>query len=371
MGSRFAIFLATILSIWGAVHFYVFWRLSSVPWIAPHFSKRGLALVAFLLWSSYFLARLLGSWRVGWLALPLEFLAALWIGTLFLLFAGLLSLDMVTLGGWLIPRYAALARGWVALAVVGLSLLGMVLGLRAPVLREYEVAMPGLPRERDGLTVAVISDLHLGTLLGPRWAEGVVRRVNDLKPDLVLVVGDVIDGNVGRVEPLVPVLKQLHAPLGTLAVTGNHEYYAGVERSVSLFEQAGWTVLRDRAAEAAPGLVIAGVDDLTARFHSADQSATRKALADRPPGATIFLSHTPWAAEVAAQAGAGLMLCGHTHNGQIWPFNYLVGLRYPYMGGRYKAGGMPVIVCRGTGTWGPRMRLWRPSEILRLTLRAR
>ena len=98
--------------------------------------------------------------------------------------------------------------------------------------------------------------------------------------------------------------------------------------------------------------------------------AVEQTLANRPPGAVILLSHSPLLADVAATAGAGLMLSGHTHNGQIWPFGYLVRLSYPLLGGRYEVGGMPVIVCCGTGTWGPRMRLWRPGEILRITLRS-
>ena len=93
------------------------------------------------------------------------------------------------------------------------------------------------------------------------------------------------------------------------------------------------------------------------------------ALAGRPAGATILMSHTPWETEDAARDGVGLMLSGHTHNGQIWPFTYLVKLVYPRIYGNYKVGGMSLIVCRGTGTWGPRMRLWNRSELLRITLR--
>lgn len=95
-----------------------------------------------------------------------------------------------------------------------------------------------------------------------------------------------------------------------------------------------------------------------------------QALVGRPSGATVFLSHTPWKADAAASAGAGLMLSGHTHAGQVWPFGYLVRLRYPLLEGRYEVNGMPIIVSRGMGTWGPRMRLWRPNEILRITLRS-
>jgi predicted MPP superfamily phosphohydrolase len=140
---------------------------------------------------------------------------------------------------------------------------------------------------------------------------------------------------------------------------------------VRRFEAAGFHVLRDRWAEVRPGLVLAGGDDLTSRRRrGTDSGAVARALADRPPGAAILLSHTPWQAAEAARAGAALMLAAHTHGGQIWPFTYLSMTRYPLEAGRYVVDGMPVIVSRGTGTWGPRMRLWRRGEILRITLRA-
>ncbi|MCJ7596519.1 MAG: metallophosphoesterase, partial [Desulfobacterales bacterium] len=114
------------------------------------------------------------------------------------------------------------------------------------------------------------------------------------------------------------------------------------------------------------------VDDLTARRRNGQGGEPiSQALVGRPPGATILLSHTPWQAERIAKAGVGLMLSGHTHGGQIWPFDYLVRSRYPLLEGRYEVNGMTVIVCRGTGTWGPRMRLWRPSEILSVTFRGK
>lgn len=367
-----ALFLTIILSVWAVMHAYVFWRLASVPWVAAHLPRPALILAAFILWTSYPLARILNSWKLAAVASPLEFAAANWIGVLFLLFSALLITDVVTLGGWLLPRWAPAMPGWAAVAAGVLSLIAMVQGLRAPVVRDYEVHLPGLPRERDGLALVGISDLHLGTLIGRRWSERLVDRVNDLRPDVVAVVGDLVDGNPGQLEPLLPILRNLRAPLGVWAVTGNHEYYAGLSRSVRLLEEAGYTVLRDGWAEIVPGLVVAGVDDLTARRqYGTGDHPVEKALANRAPGACVLLSHSPLQAGQAAAAGVGLMLSGHTHNGQIWPFNCLVRTRYPLLGGRYEVGGMPVIVCRGTGTWGPRMRLWLPGEIVRIKLRSR
>ena len=368
---RIVAFLTLALGVWAAMHGYVFWRLASVPWISAHFSRRALVWTAVALWAGYPLARFLNSRQLEMIGYPLEFAAANWIGVLFILFSLLIIADAVTLGGWLLPSLAPGIRGWAGVVALVLSAAGLIQGLRPPVVQDYEVSLAGLPRERDGLVLVVISDLHLGTLIGERWMTRLIGRVNDLRPDVVLVAGDLVDGEVGRLEPLRPVLKTLRAPLGVWAVTGNHEYYAGLERSVELLEEAGYTVLRDRWAEIVPGLVVAGVDDLSARrqFGHPDRPLDQ-ALNGRPPGAVILLSHSPLQADAAAAAGAGLMLSGHTHDGQIWPFGYLVRLSYPLLGGRYEIGGMPVIVCRGTGTWGPRMRLWRPSEILRIRLRA-
>jgi predicted MPP superfamily phosphohydrolase len=367
-----ALFLAVALTVWAMMHLYVFWRLSSVPWVAGHLARRTLFTAAAILWASYPIARIMDSWKLERIARPLEFVSANWIGILFLFLATLLATDVFTLGGWLLPQVAPVLPGWAAIAAVALSIIALVQGLRPPVVRHYEVALNGLPPGREGLVLVAVSDLHLGTLLGRRWLSRVINQVHSLRPDIIVVVGDLIDGNVDRVEPLLPLLKQLRAPFGVWAVTGNHEYYAGVEPSVSLLQNAGFSVLRDRSSEVLPGLVFAGVDDFTARaqFGFDHRQPLATALAGRPAGAAILLSHSPAQAEQAAAAGVSLMLSGHTHNGQLWPFSYLVALRYPLLGGRYQVNGMSVIVCRGTGTWGPRMRLWRPSEIVRIKLKA-
>jgi hypothetical protein len=364
------LFLTTVLGIWAAMHLYAFWRLSSVPWVVAHIPKPALIIAAVSLWMSYPLVRILGAKGLK-VAFPIEFLAAGWIGVIFLVFSALLVTDAVTLGGWVLPRFSPVLRGWAVGFALLLSAIGFWQGLRPPVLRDYEVSLAELPPERDGLVLVVVSDLHLGTLIGERWLARLVDRIRALHPDLLLLAGDLVDGNVGHVELLLPHLKNLHAPLGVWAVTGNHEYYAGRDRSIALFETAGFSVLRDRWAEIVPGLVLAGVDDLTARRQLGDtDKPVAKALAGRPAGAAILLSHSPLEVDKAAAAGVGLMLSGHTHNGQIWPFNYLVGFRHPLLGGCYQVDGMTLIVSRGTGTWGPRMRLWGPSEIIRIKLKA-
>ena len=290
-------FLIRILSIWGALHLYVFWRLASIPWVTQYIAPLGLMIAGVALWSSYVVARVLDAKGLQVVSWPIEYIAANWLGLLFLLFWALLAVDVLTLGGWLFHAQAPTIRGWAVAIACFLSIVALIQAIRPPVITDYEVQLAGLPRERDGTVLLQLSDLHLGNLLGRRWLGSLISRVNQMKPDMVVIAGDLVDGNVGRVESLREVLKGLHAPLGVWAVTGNHEFYAGLERSVRLLEDSGFRVLRDRHEQAAPGLILAGVDDLTARRQfGAEDHAIEKAMANRPQGATILLSHSPWQA---------------------------------------------------------------------------
>jgi predicted MPP superfamily phosphohydrolase len=362
----------TMLAAAGTLlHAYVFWRVASVPAIRKRVPRTVLVGLGVALWASLFLSFYLGHGGSGVLARVLELFGMTWLAMLFLAFVALLAVDLVTGFGLLLPRLAPRLRGWALLAAGVLSVIALVQGMRPPVVRDYDVRLAGLPANLDGTTLVAMSDLHLGSVLGERWLAARVEQVQALRPNIVVLLGDLLEGHGHAEGDLAADLRRLSAPLGVWAVTGNHESHGGRGASARLLEDTGFQVLHDRWAEVWPGLVIAGVDDLTSRRRSGrGGDPVGQALSGRPPGATILLSHTPWEAEKAAAAGVGLMLGGHTHGGQIWPLDYLTRTVYPLLGGRYEVDGMPVIVCRGTGTWGPRMRLWRPSEILRVKLQA-
>jgi uncharacterized protein len=368
---RISIFIAIVLSVWTLMHVYAGLRLSSVVQLVMPGPRRWLWLSLGALWLSYPVGRLLDRAGATAPGVALEWLGAVWMGTLFLLMVAFFAVDLLTGFGHLFKTSVPPARLAATCLALLLALVAAFQGLRGPAIRESEVRLAGLPANLDGITLVQVSDLHLGTLIGRRWLADRAAEVRALRPDIVVVNGDLVDGDNRKVEALLPEMRLLTARLGVFAVTGNHEYYAGLDRSVALLEAAGYTVLRDRHVEVAPGLVIAGVDDLTARRQlGLNGDPLARALDGRPAGAAILVSHTPWRVGDAAARGVGLMLCGHTHDGQIWPFGYLVHIQYPYLGGWYDTGGMKLLVSRGTGTWGPPMRLFRRSEINRITLRA-
>jgi len=252
-----------------------------------------------------------------------------------------------------------------------MTLVALVQARRTPVVTEYEVILDGLPREADGTVLVAASDMHLGALLGHGWGSERAAQFESLRPDLLLLVGDIFEGDEATCPGWLPVLQQFRAPHGVYVVTGNHEFYAGGAKIMDLFRRAGFRVLRDESVEPIPGLILTGVDDVAFRGRAAHAAILEKVLRQRPEGASVLLSHTPLETQRAASAGIDLMLSGHTHEGQIWPFTYLVKLAFPIMSGRYRVQDMTAIVCRGTGTWGPRMRLFKRSELLRITVRSK
>ncbi len=372
MGSlgRIALFLTIVLSIWTAFHAYAYGRIFALPVFSGTPLPFRVAIVA-AFWLSYPVGRILVHTLPGLASAAVEFLGAIWMGVLFLLCAAFLAVDILTLFGRVLPSVIVPARLAAGVLAILFSVVAVIQNVRGPRVVEYEVQLPNLPADQDGLRVVQLSDLHLGTLLGEKWLSRRLEQVAALKPSVIFITGDLVDAEVAPVRPLIPMLQSLDAPLGVWAVTGNHEFYAGLAASVDLLTQAKFRVLRDSWAEVSPGLVLAGVDDLTARKNlGTNGSSIRKAFEGAPAGsARILLSHSPLEMEEARRQGAGLMLSGHTHGGQIWPFTYLAAIPYPHQAGRYQIGALTLLVSRGTGTWGPPMRLFARSEILAITLR--
>jgi uncharacterized protein len=368
-------FGSILILICSLMHVYVLWRISNVPFVKRYLHFKYLVLVILILWAILFSGLFFGHNRSGAFASILETIAMTWMAMLFLIFTTVLMADVLTGFGFFLPRRAASIRGWGLIAGVVLSATALIQGYRAPVVDKYEVYLDCLPGELNNLKVIGLSDLHVGSQINDKWLASRVTEVNELKPDLIVLLGDIVEGHTKEKEEIyAATLARLSAPLGKWAVLGNHENFRDEGgNSTSLYDKAGIPVLRGNWTELKPGLVLAGVDPPLGRMGNRDviPGSISSILAGRPRGATILLSHFPQGADEAAKAGVGLMLSGHTHGGQIWPFSWIVKLTYPLLQGEYRGDGMTVIVSRGAGTWGPRMRLWRPGEIVFVTLHSK
>jgi len=358
-----------LLSAGTAMHLYVFRHAASIPFVRRYVSRKVIFSSGIILWAGFFLTCTIGHGGNGTIAGLLEIFGMNWMAILFLASVCLFAADIITGFGYLLPRITPLLRGWALAAGAALSMIALIQGLRPPVVRDFHVAISDLPVEMENKKIIAMSDLHLGSVLGKSWLEARVTQIESLRPDLVVMMGDLFEGHGDPPPELVETLGRLWAPMGVWAVPGNHESHGNQDKILSLFDKAHISMLSNRWVGLRPGLILAGVKNMHSHQPSDDENIPiEQLLSGRPPGAKILLSHAPVNTEAAAAAGVDLMLCGHTHSGQIWPFGYLVRLSYPLLQGEYKINDMTVIVTRGAGTWGPRMRLWHPGEILRITL---
>jgi predicted MPP superfamily phosphohydrolase len=230
---------------------------------------------------------------------------------------------------------------------------------------------PKMAPHNRAFRIALISDVHLGVLVGPRRLRRMVERVRQLDADVVLSAGDLVDGQADRVSLMVPLLDGLRPRYGKFAVTGNHDYYVGIEHALDFHARAGFRVLSGTAVDVADVVSIAGVDDPTSRrmgsSSNLDECVPLKGVA--PDRFRVLLKHQP-VVDSRALGLFDLQLSGHVHQGQIFPFNWLVRLAYPARTGLTElAHGSRLYVSRGTGTWGPPMRVGAPPEITLIEIR--
>jgi uncharacterized protein len=377
------IFLALYAAIIAVTHFYLVLRLvllADVPSPLREVATATIVLLGLCLFSRPIADRFGGERVAALLAWP----AFVWMGVSFVFLTSLLAsevvLSIVGEAAWAMgDPSAAPALSYRSQAVVVtiagalLSIAGLVLALRPPAVRSLHLTMPRWPRGLDGFRIVQISDVHIGPLLDRRFATSLAVRVNGLHPDLVAVTGDLVDGSVERVGADVEPLRNLEAKHGTFFVTGNHDYFSHADPWLERLRAFGWRVLRNERVtigETTGAFDIAGVDDRFARFFGAGHGEDLAAALGEPDPArpVVLLAHNPNAFDEAAERGVDLQLSGHTHGGQIWPFGYLVRLATPYVAGLFRSGRSILYVSRGTGFWGPPMRLFHRAEITEITL---
>lgn len=371
-------FLLIFAAVYGGMHAFLFWQaLRAFPLSAV--SGALVALFFLGMVAAPVLTRWLDHRGLAALARPLAFVGYSWIAVAFWLFLLFAARDLWNLAAAGIARIAPGAACTFiplrasAVAFIALVALAWLWGLHEANdirLEEVTVRTPHLPAGSPSIRIAFVSDVHVDLLVGERKILEIARILDQARPDLVLSGGDLVDASAEREDGVARILAGIRPPLGKFAVTGNHEYYAGIERSEAFTRAAGFRLLHGESVTVGGRLVLVGVDDPTAAWSGlpgrANEDQLLPARPDRP--AVVLLKHRP---EVAAGSPGrfDLQLSGHTHRGQIYPFRYFVAIRYPLPDGLSAVGsGSWLYKGRGTGTWGPPLRVLAPPEVTLVTL---
>ena len=350
--------LTFVFGISFGLHYFVVYRLSRIFELTYSWK----ILFVFLLITANFVA-------VGVLARAQwnSVVRGWWIGTVY--YIGILwTLFVVLLVFWLIqlavrftigPIPAAVAQRVVvvgALAVIAYSIVNARhIRVNTVTLRSAKVFRP--------ITVVQLSDMHLGATAGVKYVERVVARTNALQPDLIAITGDLVD--VGTTPGMLAGFKKLNAP--AFFVWGNHDSFLGEQKVAEIFDDTPITILKNETARPLDGLCIVGLDFMYDGNHK-DIKTILTELVPKDACFTLLLSHEPLGFAHMDGRPIDLQLAGHTHNGQIFPFNFIVRARYPHLNGLYTDGDRAIYVSPGTGTWGPPMRLGTKNEITRIQL---
>jgi len=311
-----------------------------------------------------------------------EWFAASWIGMMF-------ELLWMTAAFWFVKMLLQLFGIWsqftrvqqiligrwsvVAVISAAVILCGYAMWRAAQPARIARASVPvkNVTPEIRNLRIAFVADFHAGVLVGKRQVTRMVTQINSLSPDVILVPGDILDHPPKRILKTAQAFRDLRAPLGIFGTTGNHEYYINVREAVALLNANNVRMLNNEAVALPQGLTIAGIEDRTAlQFRLPRPKVGEFVEQQANGGPLILMNHTPVSdeAQSAGRAGADLILSGHTHGGQIWPFSILTKMAFDFHHGLYKLDRGHILTTCGIGTWGPPMRLGAPPEIVLIKL---
>lgn len=368
------VFLLAILFIYGLLHFYIYYKIKTALALGTVAIILLICFMAIMVFSPL-AVRISERYGFESLARLLSYIAYTWMGLAFLFFSCSLLVDIYRLlvytGGLafkvspssLLPS-PQLAFVIPALVSVAIAFYGYVEALS---IRTERVVIESskIPEQIGRITIAQISDVHLSLIVRHGRLKRILSEVALAKPDIVVSTGDLVDGQIDNLKGLAELLRGVNTPYGKFAVTGNHEFYAGLDQALHFTEDAGFKVLRGEALNIGGILNIAGIDDPTGKRFGLSRGISERSLISKLPHEqfTILLKHQP-VVDDSAGGFFDLQLSGHTHGGQIFPFNFLVGLFFPADFGLTRLEhGSYLYVSRGSGTWGPPIRFLSPPEV--------
>lgn len=367
-----SLFLLTFISLYAGMHYYAFRRVNAA---FPLTTLCTIALVAWMMLMilAPMLIRFIEREGLESVAVPLAVTGYTWMGFLFLLCVTMAMVDLARLllwlGGICFQRESSVfitarqAFLFAAILSLGISIYGY---FEAQAVRLEKVVIPTskFPASISSFRIVQISDVHLGLIIREQRLKKIIREIERAEPDLLVSTGDLVDGQLDGMTSLATLLGKVHTPFGKIAVTGNHEYYAGIKNSLNFTRNAGFSVLQGELRDIAGLLTVAGVDDPAGARFGSGKISEEGLLKKAPQGRLVLLlKHRP-VVEKSSVGFFDLQLSGHIHKGQIFPFGLVTRLFYPVQTGLSRIIDSSFLyVSRGTGTWGPPIRFLAPPEV--------
>jgi uncharacterized protein len=378
---NFAIFFTVALAVYTLINFYIILRAGQL--LSPHHALREFCLVIIVFFAAAFIAgRILERFRLTWLSSMLVWIGSFWLAAMAYFFIVAMAIDIFRLSNYVLPWFpsfldlhSARTKDVVATVVTAIVVIAVFLGhLNAirPRIRTLNLSVGKKSSKVDSFTIVAVSDIHLGTIIGKSRLQRIVALINSLDADLVLLPGDVFDEDIGPVikENLGETLRTIRSKHGVAAITGNHEYIGGAEAACRYLGDHGIRVLRDDSFTIDGVCTVVGREDLSSRQFGGKQRKTLDKLMNTIDGRlpVILLDHQPFNLDDAEKHSVDLQLSGHTHHGQLWPFNYISQKIFEVSWGYKKKGNTHIYVSCGVGTWGPPVRIGNTPEIVNVRL---
>lgn len=377
----FIIFFSVVLSIYTLINLYIFMRGWEV--IPESTSVRlGYVVLFLILFLSFVAGRFLERVVLSRFSSALVWIGSFWLGAMVYFFLILVVIDVLRLINFIIPFFPLFftadqeAGQFIAITIGGLVILIVIAGFinaLKPRVRTLDLVIRKSVNPTKTLNIVVASDIHLGTLICKSRLERIIEKINSLNPDLVLLPGDVVDEDLGPVirENLGETLRKIRSRCGVIAITGNYEYIGGVEEACRYLTDHSITVLRDSSMKIDNSVTIVGREDVSIKqFAHKQRKSLEELMKDVDTSCPVILmDHQPFRLEEVAENGVDLQLSGHTHHGQLWPFNFITKKVYELSWGYKKKGKTHFYVSSGVGTWGPPIRTGNTPEIVKIQLR--
>ncbi len=374
------VFILALFTIYGGINCYIFLKVITAFDIDTHFSLL-FAFIMLIMIGAPIIVRFLEGYGHESPACLCAITGYSWLGIVFLVFSLSLAVDIyhlfVSAAGMLLQRdlSSIVPDDRVTLASSFLiACIGMVYGYFRAMLIDKEtlhITSPKIPRDIGTLTIVQISDIHLGLIVRESRLARILRRVTEANPDILISTGDLVDGQIDQLSGLAELFQTINPRYGKYAITGNHEYFAGIIPALEFTKKAGFKILRGEAFTISGLITIAGIDDPAGEYFGRSKQIKEEDLLANLPAHlfTLLLKHEP---DVMKESLGlfDLQLSGHTHRGQIFPFNLITRIRFPYISGYYPLEkSSRLYVSRGSGTWGPPVRIFAPPEVtvIRLT----